>query len=209
VVDDITENPEEVRRARRQKVTVLFMDIRGFTKLCENLKDEEMLLDWLTDFREEMVRAVFDQGGTLDKFIGDAVMATFGTPHPDPDPKADAIRAVKAAKQMFVRLEALNKVWELKGLAPAAIGVGLHTGEVVAGNIGNQLQIEYTVIGDPVNTASRIEGLCKTLGEPLLVSGDVYDEVKHLFEGREMPPTEVSEREERATEDLCAMSRFG
>ena len=139
VVEDITQNPEEMRQARRQKVTVLFMDIRGFTKLCENLKDEEMLLDWLTDFREEMVRAVFDQDGTLDKFIGDAVMATFGTPHPDPDPQGDAIRAVKAAKQMFVRLEALNTVWELKGLAPAAIGVGLHTGEVVAGNIGNQL----------------------------------------------------------------------
>ncbi len=191
VVEDITHNPEEVRKARRQKVTVLFMDIRGFTKLCENLKDEEMLLDWLTDFREEMVRAVFDQGGTLDKFIGDAVMATFGTPHPDPEPGADAIRAVKAAKQMFVRLQALNKVWELKGLAPAAIGIGLHTGEVVAGNIGNQLQIEYTVIGDPVNTASRIEGLCKTLGEPLLVSEAVYAEVQHLFPGREMPPTEV------------------
>ncbi|MEM1156985.1 MAG: adenylate/guanylate cyclase domain-containing protein [Verrucomicrobiota bacterium] len=196
VVEDITENPEEVRQARRQKVTVLFMDIRGFTKLCENLKDEEMLLDWLTDFREEMVRAVFDQGGTLDKFIGDAVMATFGTPHPDPDPQADAIRAVTAAKQMFVRLEALNKVWELKGLAPAVIGVGLHTGEVVAGNIGNQLQIEYTVIGDPVNTASRIEGLCKRLGEPLLVSGEVYEEVKHVFKGREMPPTEVKGKKE-------------
>jgi adenylate cyclase len=155
-----------------------------------------MLVEWLTDFRAEMTQAVFDHGGTLDKFIGDAVMATFGTPHPSPVAGEDSVAAVHAAQSMFKRLEELNARWEPQGLLPIRIGVGLHTGEVVAGNIGEHLQIEYTVIGDPVNTASRIEGLCKTLGKELLVSGCVYDEVKHLFPGEEMPPTEVKGKKE-------------
>jgi len=190
VVEDITHNPEEIRRARRQKVTVLFLDIRGFTHFCERL-DEELLVEWLTDFRAEMTRAVFEHGGTLDKFIGDAVMATFGTPNPDPVAGKDSLRAVRAARSMFCRMDNLNKRWKQRGLETVQIGIGLHCGEVIAGNIGEELQIEYTVMGDPVNTASRIEGLCKRLGRNLLVSQAVYEEVRDEFLGEEMPLTEV------------------
>ncbi|MEM6820609.1 MAG: adenylate/guanylate cyclase domain-containing protein [Verrucomicrobiota bacterium] len=195
VVDEITRRPEEVQHARRQKVTVLFLDIRGFTALCETI-DEELLVAWLTEFRTEMTLSVFEFGGTLDKFIGDAVMATFGTPYPDEQPGGDSIRAVRTASSMFRRLGDLNERWSDRCAAPVKIGVGLHTGEVVAGNIGNELQMEYSVIGDPVNTASRIEGLCKKLGKNLLVSGEVYEEVKHLFVGTEMPPCEVKGKSE-------------
>ncbi|MGF1453135.1 MAG: adenylate/guanylate cyclase domain-containing protein [Opitutales bacterium] len=195
VVEAITNTEAPVPTAQRQKVTVLFLDIRGFTDLCEQIS-EESLVAWLSDFRGEMTEAVFAHHGTLDKYIGDAVMATFGTPKPSPEPGLDSRNAVRCAKAMFVRLKRLNQRWEARGLPPVAIGIGLHTGEVIAGNIGKHLQIEYSVIGDPVNTASRIEGLCKTFERDLLVSQAVYEEVKLEFSGEAMPPTRVKGKRE-------------
>ncbi len=195
VVEEITRHPEEAQSARRQKVTVLFLDIRGFTDFCENV-DEATVVAWLTDFRGEMTRAVFEHGGTLDKFIGDAVMAIFGAPRADPVPGGDSLNAVRAAKSMLSRLSEVNSRWESRGLRPVCIGIGLHTGTVLAGNIGEPLQMEYTVIGDPVNTASRIEGLCKVLDRELLVSGEVYDEVRGAFTGEELPPMAVKGKKE-------------
>lgn len=145
-------------------VTVLFADVRGFTALSERMAPQAVVA-MLNDYLERMVNVVVAHGGTVDKFIGDAVMATFGVPLAKPD---DAVRAVRAAVEMQRELAAWNRE---RGLAePLRIGIGLHTGEVVAGNIGSAKKMEYTVIGDAVNTASRIEQLTKKLGAEILVS---------------------------------------
>ena len=155
---------------RLQQAAVLFADIRDFTTLSENLPAND-LLAFLADYQERMVRAIFEHGGTLDKFIGDGIMATFGTPEPRPD---DAERAVRAGLSMKRELAALNRERQSHGLPPIRQGIGIHAGEVVAGNIGSADRLEYTVIGDAVNTASRIESACKEQNADFLISEAVY-----------------------------------
>ncbi|GBF48582.1 adenylate/guanylate cyclase catalytic domain protein [Leptospira ryugenii] len=161
---------------KRQKVTVLFSDIRGFTSFSESL-DPQTLSGFLSEYRGRMTKSVFKFGGTLDKFIGDAVMATFGTPFPSPKPGFDAENAVNAAIDMLVELNQFNAERKAKGEMEIRIGIGIHTGEVFAGNVGKEDRMEYTVIGDTVNTASRIESACKALHAELLVSEDVWREI--------------------------------
>jgi adenylate cyclase len=176
LVEEITSQPNVVQMGRRQKVTVLFSDIRDFTHFSEEM-DTTDLSDFLTEYRKRMTRAVFANSGTLDKFVGDAVMATFGTPLPSMIFGFDARNAVACAKQMFVELAKLNEERRSGGESAIRIGIGIHTGEVFAGNIGSEERMEYTVIGDTVNTASRIESACKTLGAILLISRDVWEEI--------------------------------
>ena len=175
VVADITEHPEEMKKAKRQKVSILFTDIRNFTKLSECL-DAETLVEWLSDFRSRMTKIIFDHSGTVDKFIGDAILATFGTPHPSELPETDARNAVKCGLDMQNALLILNSDWKDRGIE-IEIGIGIHTGEVLAGNIGNAEHAEYTVIGDAVNTASRIESLCKKMERNFIISEEVYNEL--------------------------------
>lgn len=168
-------------------VTVLFSDIRGFTALSEKLPPEDVVR-FLNRYLDIMVDVVVEHGGTVDKFIGDAVMASFGVPLSQGD---DAQRAVRAALSMLTRLDAWNQTRRAAGEEPIEIGIGLHTGVVVAGNIGSQKKMEYTVIGDTVNTSSRIEQLNKHLGTRLLVSEQTYAQVKHLVQGRALAPVDV------------------
>jgi len=173
----------------RQKVTVLFMDIRNFTKMSENMAPH-VLSGLLSDFRESMLQVIFKNGGTLDKFIGDAIMATFGTPEVSPDPLADSRNAVSAALGMLEELENFNR--QSGGERPEIrIGIGLHTGEVFAGNIGSGNTLEYTVIGDTVNTASRIESLCKKFDAAMIISAEVYAEAGDLVEAERLPRVKV------------------
>lgn len=165
---------------RLQQAAVLFADIRDFTTLSEDLPAND-LLALLTDYQERMVRAIFEHGGTLDKFIGDGIMATFGTPEVRPD---DAERAVRTGLSMKRELAALNRERQAQGLPPLRQGIGIHFGEVVAGNIGSADRLEYTVIGDAVNTASRIESACKELGSDFLISEAVYARLPADFRDR-------------------------
>ncbi len=137
----------------RRVATVLFADIRGFTPLAERLRPEEVAA-LLTDYFTEMVDLVFDHGGTLDKFIGDALMAVWGAPLTEPD---DADRALAAAQQMQARVGELNRRWT-GTRPPIAIGIGLATGDVFAGYLGSERRLEYSVLGDTVNVASRLCG---------------------------------------------------
>ncbi|MDB4883820.1 MAG: adenylyl cyclase class-3/4/guanylyl cyclase, partial [Gemmatimonadetes bacterium] len=136
----------------KRPVAVLFSDIRGFTALSESMKPDEMAT-LLTEYFTEMEECVFRHGGTLDKFIGDAVMAQWGAPLGTDD---DADRAMQAAIDMMEALATLNARWQAQGRPRLEIGIGLNYGEAFAGNIGSERRLEFTVIGDTVNTASRL-----------------------------------------------------
>ena len=147
-------------------VTVMFCDIRGFTSLSESMAPEK-IVSLLNTYFTGLEKCISDHGGVINKYIGDAVMALFGAPVPL---KNHAEEAFLAALDMKKSLEKMNKDFSARGLPELKFGIGLHSGNVLAGNIGAANRMEYTVIGDTVNTASRIEGLCKTYKTDLLVS---------------------------------------
>jgi adenylate cyclase len=153
-------------QGERREVTILFQDTRGFTSIAERI-DAEALVRIVNRMFTEMVAAVEAEGGIVKEFTGDGVMALFGAPVSHPD---DPDRAVRAALAMLRRLPVLNAALASEGIGDLRIGMGIHTGEVVAGRIGPDERVEYTVIGDPVNVASRIEGMTKETGCTLLVS---------------------------------------
>ncbi len=154
---------------RAQEVAVLFSDIRDFTALTESLPPPDVVA-FLSRYHAAMLDAVFTFEGTIDKFIGDGIMVTFGTPEPA---AADAERAVRAALAMNRALATLNAERAGAGQASIRHGIGIHHGTVVAGNIGTEARLEYTVVGDVVNTANRIQDACKEMGESLLISDAV------------------------------------
>lgn len=151
---------------RKQEVTILFSDIRGFTTFSERNTPEDVI-QHLNEYFSAMVDSIFKYEGTLDKFIGDAVMAVFGSPVAHED---DPLRAVSTALDMRERLEALNAEWTAAGRDTLRIGIGINTGEAIVGNIGDIRRMEYTVIGDNVNLASRLESLTKEYECPIIIS---------------------------------------
>jgi adenylate cyclase len=162
----IADSPDAVKlTGDKRPIAVLFSDIRGFTSLAETMNPDEMARH-LTEYFTEMVECVFRHGGTLDKFIGDAVMAQWGAPLGAAD---DADRAMSAALDMMRELRALNVRWATEGRPMLEIGIGLNFGEAFAGNIGSERRLEYTVIGDVVNTASR---LCSAAGPGEILLSD-------------------------------------
>jgi adenylate cyclase len=174
------------------KVTILFSDIRSFTTISEKM-DPQSLVALLNEYFTEMVGIVMQEGGVVDKYIGDAIMAVFGAPVPKPD---DAVNAVRAAVRMRQALEELNVRLEARGVPRLRTGIGLHTGEVVAGNIGSEKRMEYTVIGDSVNLASRLESNTKELGVNVLISDDTYELTKHTIVAKPMREITVKGRKQ-------------
>ncbi len=195
VAEEISNNPEMMSGQGRQIVSILFSDIRGFTAMSEAMTPDE-LGEFLTDFRGKQAQAVFANGGSLDKFIGDAIMANFGVPKPSPDPAHDAENAVRAGIAMMGALQEINQQRAAAGKEAVAIGIGIHSGEVFAGNLGSAGHMEYTVIGDTVNTASRIESLCKKLGADFLISEKVFTLLENKFSTTKMPRVKVKGKAE-------------
>jgi adenylate cyclase len=172
-------------------VTILFTDIRSFTSISEKM-DPQALVALLNEYFAEMVGIVMQEDGVVDKYIGDAIMAVFGAPVPKVD---DPIHAVRAAVRMRGALHELNARLLSRGLPELRTGIGIHTGEVVAGNIGSEKRMEYTVIGDAVNLASRLESSTKELGVDVLISEDTYELTKHVVDARPVREITVKGRE--------------
>jgi adenylate cyclase len=183
--------------------TIFFSDIRGFTEKSETFTKvfgedaSDKIVHWLNNYFSKMVECVEKTNGIIDKFIGDAVMAHWGTAYTSGKPALDALNCVTAALMMRKSLYEMNRE-RRKGdpsNPPIRIGCGINTGIITAGQLGSEKRMEYTVIGDPVNLASRIEALNKPLGTDILISEDTYNLVKKCIITEEMPPVTVKGKE--------------
>ena len=192
IVAELSNHDEPLRSGREQDIAIMFADIVGFTQLAEGRSPDEVL-ELLRAVHGIAARQVFAHHGTVDKYLGDGVMATFGTPETAND---DADRALACARAILRDLDALNA---RRGGTPIRLGIGLHFGEVVLGDIGSAERLEYTVIGDTVNVASRLERLTREIGEPLVVSDALYKHLRNpaLAEGLSQgEPRQLRGREE-------------
>lgn len=179
----VLDEPDVGLGGEEREVAVLFSDLRGFTTYSERLAPDELIGE-LNAYFEAMVPAIRRHGGVVDKYIGDAIMVVFGVPTARGD---EATRAIATARAMQQALQAHNAERAARGLPPLAQGIGVHFGRCVAGNVGTEERLQYTVVGDTVNVASRLEGATKELGTPVLLSEAVV--VRARAEGAD--PAEV------------------
>jgi adenylate cyclase len=173
VIRRLLENPDLVK-PRKTEITVMFTDVRGFTTISEKLDAQELAL-LLNEYLTDMTQIVFRHNGTLDKYIGDAVMAFWGAPFEEP---GHATRGCHAALEMIARLKEMQIKWRSEGRPVLDIGVGLSTGMASVGNMGSALRYGYTALGDTVNLSARLEGLNKEYGSHILLSETTYAEVE-------------------------------
>jgi adenylate cyclase len=194
VVDEILKHPDDIMLSgERREVSVIFCDMRGFTTLAEKLPPEEVVMG-LNEFYSLMIDTTIKNDGTINKFLGDAVMAIFGAPVAYPD---HCFRAVKTALAMQAGVAALSAKRVMEGREPIAVGIGISAGEAVAGTVGTESQMEYTVIGDKVNLAARLESNAKP-GQ-ILVSDHTYRQVADKVDARCLGPMSVKGKEEEIT----------
>ncbi|RYZ65230.1 MAG: adenylate/guanylate cyclase domain-containing protein, partial [Proteobacteria bacterium] len=183
IVNEVLADPENVELGgKKVNLTVMFSDVRGFTTISEKLDPRE-LSDLLNSYLTPMTNLVFANRGTLDKYMGDAIMAFWGAPVHFPD---HAVHAARCALQMLEKLKILQAEYRAKGLPEIDIGIGLNTGEMSVGNMGSDTVRSYTVMGDAVNLGSRLEGINKTYGTRIIISEFTYLEVKKHFICREI-----------------------
>ena len=183
VVEEMLRNPDKLKLGGEKKdLTVLFSDIRGFTSISERMTPDG-LVKFLNEYLTKMTDVVFKYDGLLDKYIGDAVMAVWGAPLDQPD---HARRACLTALDMLDELHRLQKKWSAEGLPVLNIGIGVNAGPMVVGNMGSDRRFNYTVMGDSVNTGSRLEGLNKVYGTNIIVSQTTLEKVQEEFIAREL-----------------------
>jgi adenylate cyclase len=187
----VERNPASLAGERRQ-VSILFSDLRGFTTLSERMAPDQMAAR-LTEYFDAMTTTIFARRGMVNDFIGDAILAVFGAPLDDPQ---HARHAIESALAMGEVLTGLNRRWQAEGLPPLRMGLGIHTGEVFAGNVGRAGKVKYAVVGDTVNLASRVESLNKELGTTMLVTEAAYRAAALDLEVTDRGPVSVKGREE-------------
>ncbi|MGK7925494.1 MAG: CHASE2 domain-containing protein [Spirulina sp.] len=183
--------------------TVLFMDIRGFTSISEKMTPPE-LFRWLNRYLDAMTACIMEHGGVVDKYIGDAIMAVFGVPFPhaeSSDIQQDALNAIAASIAMHHRLEQLNAELQQNNSPLIRIGVGIHSGLLMAGSLGGQQRLNYSVVGDTVNIAARLESLNKQVEEKrpynILISRETFELVRDRFAGKPVMEIQLRGRQER------------
>lgn len=193
VMDAILKDPNRVKLGgQRREVTILFSDIRSFTSLTERLPPQQ-LTHLLQEYFDEMTDEVIASEGVVDKFIGDAIMAFWGAPIDQPD---QADRAVKTAINMVKRLKVLQEKWTKEGYPVLDIGIGINLGVATVGNFGSQQRFDYTVIGDAVNAASRIEGLNKRFDSHIIISESTLRQLSMKVDTNDLGQVQVRGREE-------------
>jgi adenylate cyclase len=190
IVEKILLNPDQVHLGgENQTATILFADIRGFTRMSEKMQPQEVV-ELLNEYFTLMTDLIFENGGTLDKYLGDGIMALFGAPLAKPD---DALRAVKTAVEMQQALARLNANWEARGRRSWTMGLGINTGPVTAGNIGSARRMDYTVIGDAVNLSSRL--CANAAGAQILISDSTFQLLDGTYPARRLDPIHVKGKE--------------
>jgi adenylate cyclase len=177
-------------KGERRKITVLFSDIRDFTAFSERVDPEEVV-SLLNEYFEEMFKIIFAHNGTVDKIIGDGIMVEFGAPLDDLFQEQNAIQT---AMEMQKALNALSDRWQAKGKPRLKMGIGIHSGPAIVGNIGTEQRVDYTAIGDTVNVASRLESATKDWNASILVSGATANKVEGLFPLRRLGPIRLPGR---------------
>ena len=191
IVEELITNPEKLTLGgERKELSVLFSDLVGFTTLSEGIPPEQ-LVGLLNEYLNSMTQIIFKNNGTLDKYDGDAVMAFWGAPIPQHD---HALRACLSALQMQQALAQIRKVWREQNRPLFRARIGINTGEMIVGNTGGTGRFDYTVIGDSVNLASRLEGANKQYKTGIMVSQQTYDLVKDKILGRELDLISVKGR---------------
>lgn len=191
LMEEILKDPKKLSlHGKRVKATMLFTDIRGFTSMSENLEPEQVV-SVINEYLTLQTDKVFKWEGLLDKFVGDCVMAVYGVPFPKDD---DAYRAVRTAMDIRDSVEKLNAIRKRRNQITVGIGIGVNTGDVVAGNMGSPQKMDYTVIGDNVNLASRLEA--NAPAGKIWVSESTYNETKDKIEYQELPPITVKGKKE-------------
>lgn len=191
VIEQLIENPEKLKLGgETREITVFFSDIRGFTGISEILTPEQ-LVHFLNDYLTEMTNIILDSEGTVDKYMGDAIMAFWNAPLDQSD---HPHRAAQSALDQMKRLKELQKLWEKDGLPYLDIGIGLNTGKAVVGNMGSYDRFDYTGMGDTINLGSRLEGVNKQYGTNIIVSNVTHDLIKDKFLTRPLDRIRVKGR---------------
>jgi adenylate cyclase len=183
IVERILASPDQIHLGgENQEATILFADIRSFTRMAEKMEPQKVV-ELLNEYFTEMTDLIFENGGTLDKYLGDGIMALFGAPIARPD---DTLRSAKTAVEMQRAMVRLNEEWQARGQPAMQAGIGINTGAVTAGNIGSTKRMDYTVIGDAVNLASRL--CAKAAGGQILVSESSYRLLAGEMPARKLDP---------------------
>lgn len=197
IVDELIRDPDKAKLGgERKEITVLFSDIRGFTSFSEKHEPEEVV-SILNEYLDAMTDIIFEHDGTLDKFIGDAIMAFWGAPVGQPD---HAERAVRCAIAMSRRLRELQQKWAAEGKPVLDTGIGINTGDMVVGNMGAEgRKMDYTVIGDHVNLGARVESLTRQYNSHIIITEFTYEKVKDIVEAERLGTVTVKGKETAVT----------
>jgi adenylate cyclase len=196
IIDQMVTSNDLSALNKRTNITILFSDIRGFTTMSEKLQPEQVVA-LLNPYLEAMTQIIYRNGGTVDKYEGDAIMAFFGEPVSHPD---HALRAARTALEMHLSLDGLKKQWRSKGILPEGInfqiGIGLNSGPAFVGLLGSEQRINYTAIGDNVNLSARLQDLTKAYKWPILLSDATYQQIKQEFDADFIEPVTVKGKSE-------------
>ena len=200
IVELLAARDEPLGAVRRETVAALFVDIVGFTRMAEAMSPESVVV-MLRQFHERMTAQIFAAGGTIEKYIGDEIFAVFGLPNATVE---DAANALRCAEGMMGALDAWNHEREGRGEPRLAIGIGVNYGPAVLGDVGSERNLSFTVIGDTVNTASRLQQLTRSLGTPLVVGGALVEAVRR--DGADGAATLLDRLEDRGEQALRGRS---
>jgi adenylate cyclase len=206
VVDKLLRSDKDAFSVAQTEVTIFFSDVRNFTTISEGFENPKDLIEYLNTYMSPMSQIIIDHEGTIDKYIGDAIMAYWNAPL---EVKNHADKALSAAIKQIDALKNLNITLKEKNYPPIEIGIGIHTGEAIVGEMGSEGRSDYTVIGDSINLGSRIEGLCKPYGAKILISESTKRKLTQTYQIREVDKVQVKGKEEAVTiYEVCGFGTF-